>query len=61
MLRLWRLLLFFRGDEQYAGVYVHHAAGHHFHEARSALHQQARGVEPAGPQGVTEVSSSQQL
>jgi uncharacterized Zn-finger protein len=54
MLRLCRLLLLFRGDEQYAGVYVHHAAVHHFHVARSALHQQARGAKPAGPQGVLE-------
>jgi hypothetical protein len=60
MLKLWRLLLLFRGDEQYASVYVHHATVHHFHAARSALHQQARGAELAGPQGVPEVSSSHQ-
>jgi hypothetical protein len=47
------------GDKQYAGVFVHHAVDHHFHAARSALYQQAHGAEPAGPQGVPEVSSSQ--
>jgi len=58
MLRLWRLLLLFRGDEQYASVYVLHAAVDLLHTARSALHQQARGAESAGSQGVPEVPSS---
>jgi hypothetical protein len=60
MLRSWRPLLLFRGGEQYAGEYVLHEAVHRFYAARSALHQQARGAEPAGPQGVPEVSSSRQ-
>lgn len=57
MLRLWRLLLLFRGDEQYASVYVLHAVVHLLHSARGALHQQAHGAESAGPQGVPEVPS----
>jgi len=53
-------------DEQHAGVYVLHAAVYVFHtvvhlihSASCALHRQARGVEPAWPSGVPEVSSSQ--
>jgi hypothetical protein len=36
----------------HAGRHEHHAAVHHFYAARSALHQQTRGAEPAGSKGV---------
>jgi hypothetical protein len=40
----------------HSGRNKHHATVHHFHVAGGALHQQACGAEPAGSQGMPQVS-----
>jgi hypothetical protein len=44
----------------HSGRHEHHAAVHYLYAAGGALHQQAGGAEPAGSQGVPQVSSSWQ-
>jgi len=58
--QIWRLLLLFRGDEQYAGVDVLHAAVRVLHAAGNAVHQQEGGADPLGPSRVSPSPSSRE-